>query len=76
VPFNLGSLGFLTPFDPARLEQVLLKTFRGKGLSFTGLRYGTLSWSGGLSAFGRQSLHRHDCLAFLAGAGPAQDFQG
>jgi NAD kinase len=34
VPFNLGSLGFLTPFDPARLEQVLLKTFRGKWIVF------------------------------------------
>lgn len=30
VPFNLGSLGFLTPFDPARLEQVLHRTVKGK----------------------------------------------
>lgn len=29
VPFNLGSLGFLTPFDPASLEKVLHKTLRG-----------------------------------------------
>jgi NAD kinase len=30
VPFNLGSLGFLTPFDPASLEKVLHKTLRGE----------------------------------------------
>jgi NAD kinase len=32
VPFNLGSLGFLTPFDPASLEKVLHKTLRGEGI--------------------------------------------
>ncbi|KAF8058897.1 NAD kinase 3 [Scenedesmus sp. PABB004] len=29
VPFNLGSLGFLTPFDPDRLEGVLARALRG-----------------------------------------------
>ncbi|KAF6254992.1 ATP-NAD kinase-like domain-containing protein [Scenedesmus sp. NREL 46B-D3] len=60
VPFNLGSLGFLTPFDPTGLEKVLHKTLRGlklAGASFfvrgraeapgwqAQLRAGALAWS-------------------------------
>ncbi|PNH12911.1 NAD(H) kinase 1 [Tetrabaena socialis] len=29
VPFNLGSLGFLTPFDPAKAEEVLARVVDG-----------------------------------------------
>ena len=31
VPFNLGSLGFLTPFDPGHVASVLQHVMEGEG---------------------------------------------